>query len=421
MDDLDTQRWFDPILKPVGRSLKASLAAAGVAGALSLAAPSEAAAQQDLQPYGAGGVYIGYQWGGGGMHGVQWGVEGRGGFNMPAPGFSAMAVGRFGFVNLDPELHFGGQAGTTFGLIATMGELTFGYRWGEREGFSMPIGFELDVYFATTYLRFDPLLMTGEVGGGAYVLPRDGLFGVAVDGRPLHDEAGRAPLPTLSELDERAFAHDLDRETALRVANAYGQRAKGEWASVPAFIQLAEQLRVVGAPASLSRRALRAADDEVRHAIGTARASAACTGAPLRLGAVTPDTRAPAEGSHALVRLAVESWVDGCLGEGHAAAVAMHEHEYASHASLRALKETVATDEARHAELAWDVLAWTIEQGGDDVRHAIDAVRAASPSASAAEGEGLRGFGLLGDAERSRVGEQVRERANRRLDEVIRG
>jgi hypothetical protein len=169
------------------------------------------------------------------------------------------------------------------------------------------------------------------------------------------------------------------------------------------------------------RRALAAADDELRHAVGTARASLCYGGAPIELGRVSDRTRAPARGKAALVRLAVESFVDGCLGEGRAAEAARRESEAASLDKLRGLQSMIAVDESRHAELAWEVLEWTVAAGGDDVRHALHAVRDASP----AEASGsdipvdLSGNGLLSRSRHDAIGEVVREHALPRLDAVL--
>lgn len=40
----------------------------------------------------------------------------------------------------------------------------------------------------------------------------------------------------------------------------------------------------------------------------------------------------------------------------------------------------VAVDEASHAQLAWDVLRWTIKKGGDDVKHAVFACKDTAPN-----------------------------------------
>lgn len=121
------------------------------------------------------------------------------------------------------------------------------------------------------------------------------------------------------------------------------------------------------------------------------------------------------------MRLAVESWVDGCLGEGAAAACAGAEARLASEGSIAATQQIIAGEEASHAELAWDVLDWTVAVGGQAVRAALQAVAEATPSppnahsAAANEGRGLERFGILSDDHRHEVVEKHRSAALDRL------
>jgi len=419
------QRYFDIITKNgIGRKVCTGLAAAGLATALT-ASPAEAEAQ-DSVPFGEASIFVGYTWGAGG--GVNWGIEGRAGADFrdqwactAEPAFSAAAVARFSFVDLRPQFHVSGQAGVVMSMLSWMGDVGLGYRWGEDGGFSVPLGFELQVFVAQTYVRADPVLGNISTGGGLFLPPRDGELGCAVAGRALHDEVGHAALPGVERLDEERLPNDMDPELARILAAQWEQRAKAEWASVPAFLQLAEQLRIAGAPQRLIARAHHAAEDELRHAVATARAAVVYSGAPINLGQVTPATRAPARGRDALVRLAAESWVDGCLGEGKAAAAAAQEARLAETPKLRELQTMIAVDEARHADLAWDVLAWTVREGGDDVRHAMSAVREATPMESTGSDEGLDlgEHGLLPESTHRRIGAELQSRALPRFDALI--
>jgi hypothetical protein len=416
--------YFDIILKRgIGRTVCTGLAAAGLATALT-AGTAEA---QDTTPFGEASIFVGYTWGAGG--GINWGIEGRAGADFRGqwactadPAFSAAGVARFGFVDLRPQLHIGGQAGVVQGFMSWMGDVGLGYRWGENGGFSVPIGMELQIFVAQTYFRADPVLREISTGAGAFLPAREGdMFGCAIAGRPLYDEEGYAALPKAARLEETDRPHDMDPELADVLAAEWERRARAEWGSVPAFLQLAAQLRAVGAPLSLVARAYDAAEDELRHAVGTGRASVVYSGAPIGLGPVTPETRAHARGKDALVRLAVESWVDGCLGEGKAAHAAGREARLAETPALRELLAMIAVDEANHAELAWDVLAWAIAAGGDDVRHALAAVREASPmEATGAETDhDLRAHGLLSEPAHRRIGEEVREAMLPRFDALV--
>lgn len=425
-NDAEARALRDPLIeRPLIERLRTGLAAAGLAGLVSLATGAEA---QDFQLFGQGGTYIGYTWGGPNGGGVTWGFEGRVGGelrdpwrNAMDPFFAAAAVARFGFIGIEPGLHLGGQAGAANGWGSLMGEVLLGYQWGEGGGFSMPLGVQLDVAFASTFIRADPFLESFGFGGGV-VLPPRMFMPMAVAGRALHDEVGHAALPAVERLDEPRLPADVGAELATALCTSWERRAQAEWASVPAFVQLAEQLRVADAPVGLIDRALDAAQDELRHAVMTARASMCYGGAPLRLGRVTPATRAHAQGRDALARLAVESWIDGCLGEGKAAAAVACEADLAPASELAAMQRAIAADEARHAELAWDVLAWALAAGGDDVRHALAAVRDARPSDATSGVDSqvdLRPHGLLSEAEHGAIGDVVRERALPRFDRLV--
>ncbi len=77
-----------------------------------------------------------------------------------------------------------------------------------------------------------------------------------------------------------------------------------------------------------------------------------------------------------LLRLAVESWEDGCLGEGLAAERARR--------SRGPVNARIARDEQRHADLAWSVLAWALAEGGRPVRDAVaEAIRGESAALEA--------------------------------------
>ncbi|HZS42043.1 MAG TPA: ferritin-like domain-containing protein [Polyangia bacterium] len=126
-----------------------------------------------------------------------------------------------------------------------------------------------------------------------------------------------------------------------------------EAASVSAFERLRDELRAHGAPPSLIRAAERARKDEVRHARMTA-ALAKRHGAappPVELCGDLPQVRE-------LESIAVENAVEGCARESWGALIATWQSRTAGDPRLRALAESIAPDETRHAELAWAVARW---------------------------------------------------------------
>jgi hypothetical protein len=402
-----------------GRVLAGAGAAAGLAATLMSASP--ASANEPI--FADAGVHVGWLWGEGG--GFTWGFEGRVGSTLDEPDScgaevtpAAAATVRVDFVDsVRLRLSGGGQIGVFWGPTSLLADLGVAYRWGEGGGVSFPLGLDLQVWAINAFVSADAGLNGGYVGGGFRLPPPDRQIGCVAIGRPLHDENGRTDLPPLQALGPQSFAGELDRA----MVEELGERARGEWASVPAFLQLAEQLHHAHAPRVLVERALIAAEDEVRHAMLTAQAAVRVGGAPLRIARVTPRTRVPAQGMDALRRLAVESWVDGCLGEGKAAAAAALESQRAELDAMQRLQGVIAREETSHAELAWDVLAWTVARGGDDVRHAVAAVREATPEGESGTREGidLTPLGLMSARDHGRIGERTREAALGRLDALL--
>ncbi len=123
-----------------------------------------------------------------------------------------------------------------------------------------------------------------------------------------------------------------------------------ERASVAAFRELAQWLARHDAPAELVDRCRAAADDEVEHAN-------AMTALAAREGAEVPACAADAMPDD-LFSVALHNAVEGCVSEAFGALVAAHQAEHADDPRLRELLRTIADDELRHAQLAWDLHAW---------------------------------------------------------------
>lgn len=124
-----------------------------------------------------------------------------------------------------------------------------------------------------------------------------------------------------------------------------------EAVSVVAFEHLARELAHHGAPDALHLRALRAAEDERRHTLAM-RHLARCAGVDPALPTHDPGP------VRAMFALALENAVEGCVRELFGAAVARWQGVHASAPEVRVALRRIAVDEARHADLAWDVAAW---------------------------------------------------------------
>jgi hypothetical protein len=225
-------------------------------------------------------------------------------------------------------------------------------------------------------------------------------------GRPLQID-GRPWLPeVIRGTPRRPGAGPRDAPTRRALAEAWLADARAECASIPVFLGLARDLAAVGAPAVLIAGALDAAEDELSHTVMCASVAARLSGTPavpelLDVPAATDRSR-----DEALARLAVESWRDGCVGEGRGAAQARAALAGAEDPLARAALARIAVDEQRHADLAWEILRFCLASGGPSVVEALAIEAARQPPArmvGSRPGERLdagawRAHGRLGDA-----------------------
>lgn len=151
---------------------------------------------------------------------------------------------------------------------------------------------------------------------------------------------------------------DADRDC---VAAHYLEMALAEHASVASFARFTLQLLAVGAPAALVAGSSRAMGEEISHAqfaFGVTSALRREPVGPASLDVMEPKNKQLDHDLASVVRSTVR---EGILGETLAAlelkAAARHAHPL-----LRARLESIAEDEARHAELAFAFVAWALDQ-----------------------------------------------------------
>lgn len=191
-------------------------------------------------------------------------------------------------------------------------------------------------------------------------------------GRPVR-ERGAAREPVVADATPRSDWSDADRIARCedeRLAASWARDAALEHASAAEFARFALGLMALGAPADLVARALEAARDEVEHAriaYGFASAHAGKDLGPAKL----PLTDADAAPTKDLVELVLDTIADGCFGETAASLEAAREAELATDATMRAKLDTIAADEARHAELAFAVVRWGLSVATPEQRRAI--------------------------------------------------
>ena len=200
---------------------------------------------------------------------------------------------------------------------------------------------------------------------------------IVIEGRPLRRRNGRLRRAR----SRRGHGRLTDRQSlslaaAERAALADYWRNQGELehASVVAFNDLAHRLAQVDAPDELLRRTLRAADQEANHAHLCFELAGRYLGETVQAGRLRRPRRMPRSRTAELTQLAVEALRDGVLNEGYAAWLAVGKAERATDHRVRDTMQVIARDEAQHAALSADVLAWCISEGGEVV---VDAVIAA--------------------------------------------
>ena len=261
----------------------------------------------------------------------------------------------------------------------------------------------------------------------AHSIATDGFLGGGMTKGRLLRLRGKTRLPEVARGDgwhDGAVPRTDHLAAAERrvLAEAWHTAARMEHASVPAFSQLALHLAALGAPAELIERSHRAALDEIEHARRCFALARAYGGETWTAGPI-PGLGRGAGREIDLVRLAIGSLVDGCVNEGIAADVAGNGARAAEDPVVRDALAMIAGDEESHAELAWAVLAWCLDAGGEPVRAAV-AARAARLDAELAPrapdfpgiaperlaAHGLFDQGTIGRLAARRIG-AVRERA----------
>jgi hypothetical protein len=177
-----------------------------------------------------------------------------------------------------------------------------------------------------------------------------------------------AALPGLS----RDAIARLPAAVRRSIAQAWLADALMEHSSIASFARARAELEAVGAPAALLRGCERAALDERRHARLCFGLAAAYGAAPVEPEALGERPIRPG----GLVQVAIDTFIEGCVGETVAAACVRRAAGEALDPALARILGTIADDETEHAALAWRTVAWAVERGGPAVVEALVAVAA---------------------------------------------
>lgn len=147
--------------------------------------------------------------------------------------------------------------------------------------------------------------------------------------------------------------------------------ARLEAASVHAFVELAVELELHGAPRALIDAAHRAAIEEIEHARAT-------TQLARRFGVDPAPPEVVPTPPRDLAAILVENATEGLVYERYGAALAADRAVHAGDPAVRAAMHTIARDEAGHADLAAAVHTWGIARVPRAARRRVDEARDAS-------------------------------------------
>lgn len=199
---------------------------------------------------------------------------------------------------------------------------------------------------------------------------------VCVVGRALPSEHGPlvAPIDNAkrgwSEENLVPCVDELSAHDREIIAERWIRDGLFEHASIASFSRLALALLATSADAELVRAAHEAALDEVRHAKLSLSLAAAYRGEAVAPRALPLPDVLPLGAD--LTELAVASVIEGAVGETIAAVLAAEQAAVAQDPAVRRVLLGIADDESRHAQLAFQVIAFAIAAGGDPVRQAVE-------------------------------------------------
>lgn len=180
-------------------------------------------------------------------------------------------------------------------------------------------------------------------------------------GRPLDQgertEQGRREIA----LSRAAAACD---EAAHALALAYWADADDEYDSVAAFACCSLDLFALGAPAELIEASQRASLDELKHARQCQALSKHYHNHDWQARAPLQVERKPAQ----LAAFLLETFRHGCVGEAVASLRVSRMAAKSQDPMVKSTLAQIAQDEAQHAALAWKILDWGLQVGGEQVQ-----------------------------------------------------
>jgi hypothetical protein len=177
--------------------------------------------------------------------------------------------------------------------------------------------------------------------------------------------------------------------------------------SMAAFARFALHLLALGAPPELVRDAQQACGDETEHARLAFGLAGTFAGRPVGPRALTNGV--PVVDGFNLRAFVATLIREGCIGETAEAIEAREALQHVMDPAVRAVLETIARDELRHAALAWRALGWVVASGRadralvyDEVIRALREVRPRPPLVDD-DDQALQAFGVVSAARREEL------------------
>lgn len=198
--------------------------------------------------------------------------------------------------------------------------------------------------------------------GRPFIVDGQAQLAAVVRGRGWLGRAGGGPDGAADELAKS------NATTRRALADGWLRDARMEHASVASFARFVGDLVGLGAPAELVRDAGNALLDEVEHASLCFALASRFAGEELAPAAMPAASVAQARNFQTIVH---DALTEGCLGETAAAYVATLRLGAARDPQARRALERIASDEARHAELAFRFVAWALQQRRAEVELVI--------------------------------------------------
>jgi hypothetical protein len=166
------------------------------------------------------------------------------------------------------------------------------------------------------------------------------------------------------------------------------------------------ELMALGAPPELVIDACRAQADEVKHAFDCFSIASAFTGRTFGPGAL--DINGALEGAPTPKNLLIQTILDGCINETLAAAEAAWLSEQCSIVPITNVLKKIASDETRHAALAWKTIRWILEKHPElatVAKETFESARPNQPSNNTLQGDDqwMAEFGCMPQRERSKI------------------